>query len=181
MNAIYQRLAALRDQPNTGRRARRAGGLETEAGEAIGRDPRAMTAADFQALGHRPAALTEVIRAKCLDCCCGSAYEARRCISIDCPLWPFRMGTNPLRKPVPEERRRAIGDRLRSAVALRRTLHNSGGLSAPEGVPATPLPETAAPSPIPVCAGGNPGEPPPPPTRQNSGSHVPVTRQSREV
>ena len=32
----------------------------------------------------------KAIRGKCLDCCCGSGS--------DCPLWPFRMGTNPFRK-----------------------------------------------------------------------------------
>lgn len=124
MNALYDDLTALRDQPNATRAARRAGGLETEAGEAIGRDPRTMSLAKLQALGHRPAAPTEAIRARCLDCCAGSAREVRRCVSIDCPLWAFRMGTNPWRAPLSDERRRALGDRLRNAAALRR---NAGG------------------------------------------------------
>lgn len=33
------------------------------------------------------------IRLKCLDCCCGSAYEVRLCNIKKCPLWRFRLGT----------------------------------------------------------------------------------------
>lgn len=36
------------------------------------------------------------IRAKCLDCCCGSAQEVRLCPSEDCALWPYRMGKRPV-------------------------------------------------------------------------------------
>jgi hypothetical protein len=119
-----------------------------------------MTAADLQALGHAPAALTEVIRAKCLDCCCGSPYEVRRCISIDCPLWPFRMGTNPWRRPMPDDRRHALAERLRNRLASRPTPTNRGGSIVSEGAPATPLPETPAPAPI-ACSAGEKLEGPP--------------------
>ena len=34
----------------------------------------------------------KAIRLKCLDCCCGSPSEVRRCESRNCPLWRFRMG-----------------------------------------------------------------------------------------
>lgn len=33
----------------------------------------------------------EVIRAKCLDCCDGSAHEVKFCTAYGCPLWPHRM------------------------------------------------------------------------------------------
>lgn len=33
----------------------------------------------------------KAIRLKCLDCCCGSAVEVRRCSSTACPLWPYRL------------------------------------------------------------------------------------------
>ncbi len=32
------------------------------------------------------------IRAKCLDCCCGSSSEVRACTITDCPLYPLRYG-----------------------------------------------------------------------------------------
>ena len=35
----------------------------------------------------------KAIRLKCLDCCCGSAYEVRLCPARQCPLWRFRLGT----------------------------------------------------------------------------------------
>ena len=40
----------------------------------------------------------KAIRAKCLDCVCGSAAEVRACPCEDCPLYPYRMGHNPARK-----------------------------------------------------------------------------------
>lgn len=40
------------------------------------------------------------IRAKCLDCSCGSANEVRLCPIMDCPLYPFRSGHNPNRKGI---------------------------------------------------------------------------------
>ena len=35
---------------------------------------------------------TQAIRNKCLDCCCGSHTEVRRCTAQKCPLFPYRMG-----------------------------------------------------------------------------------------
>ena len=48
----------------------------------------------------------KAIRAKCLDCCCGSAFEVSGCTAgpqpnaeyPPCPLFPFRSGHNPNRK-----------------------------------------------------------------------------------
>ena len=37
------------------------------------------------------------IRAKCLDCSCGSFYEVKQCPMTDCSLYPFRFGKNPNR------------------------------------------------------------------------------------
>lgn len=37
----------------------------------------------------------KAIRAKCLDCCCGSAHEVRLCPCEDCSLYPYRFGKNP--------------------------------------------------------------------------------------
>lgn len=38
------------------------------------------------------------IRAKCVDCCCGSLKEVAECPCTHCVLHPFRMGVNPLHK-----------------------------------------------------------------------------------
>ena len=37
--------------------------------------------------------LLTVIRAKCMDCSAGSRKEVQNCKIIDCPLWPYRMGS----------------------------------------------------------------------------------------
>lgn len=37
----------------------------------------------------------KAIRAKCLDCCGGSAYEVRLCPMTTCSLYIFRFGVNP--------------------------------------------------------------------------------------
>lgn len=34
----------------------------------------------------------KAIRLKCLDCCAGNSAEVRRCPSVNCPLWRYRMG-----------------------------------------------------------------------------------------
>ena len=50
------------------------------------------------------------IRAFCKWCCGGQAGEVRQCVSIDCPLWPFRFGRDPGRRISPAQR--AAGKRL---------------------------------------------------------------------
>lgn len=37
----------------------------------------------------------KAIRAKCLDCCCGSAKEVKLCVCTKCSLYPYRMGKRP--------------------------------------------------------------------------------------
>jgi len=37
----------------------------------------------------------QAIRAKCLDCCGGSAKEVRLCTIEKCPLYPYRFGKRP--------------------------------------------------------------------------------------
>lgn len=48
----------------------------------------------------------KAIRAKCLDCMCGSSQEVSLCPSRDCPLWEFRSGHNPNVRLSDEERER---------------------------------------------------------------------------
>jgi len=38
----------------------------------------------------------KAIRAKCLECCCGSRKEVKMCHIINCPLWPYRLGHRPV-------------------------------------------------------------------------------------
>ena len=58
--------------------------------ELIGKDPR--TIEDW---GDRKILVgMKAIRAKCLDCA-HTASEVRKCVCVDCPLWPLRMGTYP--------------------------------------------------------------------------------------
>jgi hypothetical protein len=44
------------------------------------------------------------IRAKCLDCACGSNSEIRKCTLTHCALHPFRMGKRPSSKSRPTKR-----------------------------------------------------------------------------
>ena len=54
---------------------------------------------DLEAIGHTRRSPMTVIRAKCLDCSAGQQSEVRRCTAVKCPLWPYRMGSNPFRAP----------------------------------------------------------------------------------
>ena len=90
-----------------------------EGGNLIGRDPRRMGKAALEAAGFRRMTPLAVIRAKCLDCCAGSAQEVRYCVAVDCPSWPYRMGSNPFRPPVSEERKAKLrANTLKARAAL---------------------------------------------------------------
>ena len=39
----------------------------------------------------------KAIRAKCIDCCGGSARDVALCEISDCPLFPYRFGKRPHR------------------------------------------------------------------------------------
>ncbi len=41
----------------------------------------------------------KAIKAKCMDCSCGSFIEVRECTITDCPLYPYRMGHRPGHRP----------------------------------------------------------------------------------
>jgi hypothetical protein len=91
----------------------RALSRETVNGEKIGRDPRRMSVEELNTLGHEASPMLKVIRAKCLDCSCGQISEVRKCVAVDCALWPYRMSANPLRTPLSEEERQKRAETLR--------------------------------------------------------------------
>lgn len=67
----------------------------------------------------------KAIRAKCLDCCCGSSNEVELCTCTGCALYPFRRGKNPYRvKPElseEEKARRAELARKATVARMRKT------------------------------------------------------------
>jgi hypothetical protein len=92
-------------------------GYETQPGGfPEGRDPRRMTQAELQAMGHEPMSPQRAIRAHCLDCCGGSPDEVRKCTALTCPSWPFRMGSSPWKQ------KRTMSPEQRSAAIERLTL-----------------------------------------------------------
>lgn len=66
------------------------------------------------------------VRLKCLDCTCGSAKEIEACPIKACPLWAFRFGKNPYRKPQSEERRAAAAERMRKIQAQKKSEKQDG-------------------------------------------------------
>ncbi|MDG4601420.1 MAG: hypothetical protein P9C55_01525 [Defluviicoccus sp.] len=114
--------------------------LEKRDGWDVGRDPRAVSRDELIAAGHKPMSAQKALRARCLDCCVGSANEVRLCPAVSCPAWPFRLGSSPWRPPANEARQEAqrqAGARL----ALRQsapTAHKEQ--VATPMVPATTLP-----------------------------------------
>jgi hypothetical protein len=68
-----------------------------DAGELIGKDPREVPAGILSRWHREPNPL-KALRLRCLDCCCGSAPEVRKCTAVACPSWPFRLGVNPFRE-----------------------------------------------------------------------------------
>ena len=89
--------------------------LETnQSGEVVGKDPRKISKEVLEG-NYENTSPTEAIRSKCLDCC-HTAQEVRYCASVNCALWPFRMGKNPFRtRELSEEQRAASIERLKKA------------------------------------------------------------------
>ena len=54
-----------------------------------------LSRADLEKLGHGRRSPTRAMRALCVDCMGGQHAEVRRCTSVGCALWPYRMGKNP--------------------------------------------------------------------------------------
>jgi hypothetical protein len=54
-------------------------GLEIVSGEKIGRDPRGMTTAELNQLGHSSNSVLAAVRANCVDCMGGQTAEVRKC------------------------------------------------------------------------------------------------------
>jgi hypothetical protein len=90
---------------------------EVEGGHIIGRDPRKIAAHEFDGAGLAGRPVLEVIKAKCLDCSAGATDEVRKCVSIGCALWPYRMGANPFRTVTLSDDER---ERRRARLASRR-------------------------------------------------------------
>jgi hypothetical protein len=103
----------------------RTAGLEPETIDGVtvqvGRDPRKMTQEELRLLGHIPVSVLQAVRANCIDCCVGQPSEVRRCLSVNCPSWPFRMGTNPWRerRVLTEERKAQLTATLANARTAR--------------------------------------------------------------
>ena len=89
-----------------------------DEGELVGKDPREVTS-DILALYHRELNPLKAIRLRCLDCCCGSSPEVRKCTAVACPSWPFRLGTNPFRakRVLSAEQKTSLAERLTKARA----------------------------------------------------------------
>src|SRR5262245_44408859 len=87
--------------------------LSGDEGGLVGKDPRAVSS-EILALYYREKNPLNAIRARCLDCCCGQSAEVRKCVSVGCPSWPFRMGVNPFRqkRKVSAEQKRDLAERL---------------------------------------------------------------------
>lgn len=66
-----------------------------ENNETFGADPRSLTLDSLRRIGHEKRPIMKVIRAHCIACCGGEPGEVRKCTSLDCDLWPYRMGKNP--------------------------------------------------------------------------------------
>lgn len=64
----------------------------------------------------------KVIREFCLDCCGDSSSTVKDCTSVNCALYPFRLGKNPYRakREMTDEQRAAAKIRLAEARKQRK-------------------------------------------------------------
>lgn len=59
----------------------------------------------------------KVIRQYCLWCTNGSPREVELCSAPECPLYPWRFGRNPYRKPRSKKAREAAKANIKKAIA----------------------------------------------------------------
>lgn len=98
--------------PRPGAVDRYAAGYDAD-GE--GRDPRQMGKQSLRDLGHE-GSLLKAVRANCIECCAGHLGEVAKCRMVWCPMWPYRMGTNPFHTvALSDEERARRSARLRAA------------------------------------------------------------------
>ena len=107
-------------------------GRKPHNGDFAGRDPRELTPDDLREAGHEPMSPLRALRARCLDCCAGQANEVAACPVVECPSWPFRMGTNPWRKPA-SVARRASARRTMERINARRKGGGGENAAGPPG------------------------------------------------
>ena len=89
-----------------------------DGGELIGKHPGEVPS-EILSQKFRAQNPQRAIREKCIDCCCGDTSEVRKCVAVDCALWPFRMGKNPFRKKreLSAEEKRERAERLHKETA----------------------------------------------------------------
>jgi hypothetical protein len=87
-------------------------------GSTEGKDPRTMPRELLLTI-HERMPLSQVIRARCLDCCAHLPSEVRKCTAVDCVSWPYRMGRNPFSD-------RKANPAALEALAKARAAKNSG-------------------------------------------------------
>jgi hypothetical protein len=92
----------------------------------VGRDPRRLSVAQLEALGHTKQPLLRVIRTTCIERCADNEAEVRRCGMHWCPFWPYRMASNPFhRQELTEARRLELSARARANRRPRSNGHAS--------------------------------------------------------
>lgn len=118
-------------------------GHKLHRGHPAGRDPREMTQDELRDAGHEPMSPLQALRARCLDCCGHQEKEVALCPAADCPSWPFRMGTDPWRKPASEARREAARRTMGEINARRGKGNGAGSSGSPSehGTAASPASE----------------------------------------
>jgi len=114
-------------------------GLRLYQGHPAGRDPREMTQDELKAAGHEPMSPLQALRARCLDCCGDQEKEVALCPAVDCPSWPFRMGTDPWRKPASEARREAARKAMSTLNARRQKGDDTEPSASPSNDGTAPL------------------------------------------
>jgi hypothetical protein len=93
--ARWKVAARLEAELERRRRQYRGSFIETRPdGSTAGLDTRTLGRALLER-AHPPAPSLDVIREKCLDCCCYQPGEIDPSTAVACSLWPYRFGTNP--------------------------------------------------------------------------------------
>ena len=67
----------------------------SKASRSEGFSPRKYSSELLTKAGYSKTSPLEAIKAHCLECSGYSKFEALKCVSLECPLYLYRLGTNP--------------------------------------------------------------------------------------
>lgn len=95
--------------------------LTVRDGRVIGKEPDAMSYRELQAAGHTAEPMGVAVVKMCRQCAGGDDRKVYECTANECPLWPFRQGSNPWPAAIRRHGKECVEEHWQQLARPRRT------------------------------------------------------------